>query len=226
MEAATLRCPSCGALASPDDASCTYCHASLATVACARCFGMMFVGAKHCSHCGAAASAAPVADGKCRDCPRCRSALQPSAVGTNVLGACGPCGGVWVDVATFEAICGDSERQAALLGAPPGGPTPTVPVRYVPCPECGKIMNRVNFARISGVVVDVCKPHGIWFDRDELRRVVEFIRRGGLMEERARELEELREERRRLAQQQALGDVGGSSRDRDGIDFLSLLMGS
>ena len=46
-------------------------------------------------------------------------------------------------------------------------------------------MNRVNFARCSGVIVDICKQHGTWFDRDELSRIVEFIHGGGLNASRA-----------------------------------------
>src|SRR3712207_7758487 len=29
-------------------------------------------------------------------------------------------------------------------------------VRYRPCPRCARIMNRVNFARRSGVILDIC----------------------------------------------------------------------
>lgn len=59
-------------------------------------------------------------------------------------------------------------------------------------------MNRINFARCSGVVVDICKGHGTWFDREELSRIVEFIRGGGVDAARAREKAGLEEERRRL----------------------------
>jgi Zn-finger nucleic acid-binding protein len=59
-------------------------------------------------------------------------------------------------------------------------------------------MNRINFARCSGVVVDVCRGHGTWFDRDELSRIVEFIRGGGLDAARSREKAALEEERRQL----------------------------
>lgn len=59
-------------------------------------------------------------------------------------------------------------------------------------------MNRVNFANCSHVVVDVCTQHGTWFDRDELRRIVEFIRAGGLEAARERQIAELEEQRRRL----------------------------
>jgi Zn-finger nucleic acid-binding protein len=91
---------------------------------------------------------------------------------------------------------------AALLPKEGAGGAESDKVRYVPCPECGQLMNRVNFARCSGVVVDVCKGHGTWFDRDELRRIVEFIRGGGLSVSREREKREVAEERRKLRQEQ------------------------
>jgi Zn-finger nucleic acid-binding protein len=59
-------------------------------------------------------------------------------------------------------------------------------------------MNRVNFARCSGIVVDVCKGHGTWFDRDELQQIVEFIRGGGLEAARAKEKQQLSVERQEL----------------------------
>jgi Zn-finger nucleic acid-binding protein len=41
-------------------------------------------------------------------------------------------------------------------------------------------MNRVNFGKRSGVIVDVCKEHGVWFDRGELTQAIEFVAKGGL----------------------------------------------
>jgi hypothetical protein len=64
-------------------------------------------------------------------------------------------------------------------------------------------MNRVNYARRSGVVLDVCKAHGLWFDRDELRRVLAFIAGGGLDRAREREMEDLKEARRAAVLAQA-----------------------
>jgi Zn-finger nucleic acid-binding protein len=61
-------------------------------------------------------------------------------------------------------------------------------------------MNRANFARCSGVIVDLCKKHGIWFDRDELSRIIEFINKGGLEVARSQEKIRLEEERRELQQ--------------------------
>ena len=169
----------------------------------------MFTGSRHCPGCGAQAERAEVQTTDARQCPRCRINLEAVAVGTISLRECARCGGLWMDAAAFERICADREQQAAVLGAPlaklanaAGSKEDSGHVRYVPCPECAQLMNRVNFARCSGVVVDVCKGHGTWFDRDELQRIIEFVRAGGLSVSRAREVEQLAEERRRLRQQQ------------------------
>jgi Zn-finger nucleic acid-binding protein len=55
-----------------------------------------------------------------------------------------------------------------------------VRVKYLRCPVCRGKMDRVNFARVSGVVVDVCADHGTWFDLNELHLIVDFIISGGL----------------------------------------------
>jgi hypothetical protein len=68
-------------------------------------------------------------------------------------------------------------------------------------------MNRMNFARLSGTVVDVCKGHGTFLDRGELHQVVRFILEGGFDRVRRVEREELIEEQRRLRDiQRALTD--------------------
>ena len=61
-------------------------------------------------------------------------------------------------------------------------------------------MNRINFARCSGVIVDVCKGHGSWFDASELREIIEFIRAGGLELSRQKEKREIEFERQQLKQ--------------------------
>jgi hypothetical protein len=59
-------------------------------------------------------------------------------------------------------------------------------------------MNRTNYGHISGVVLDVCKDHGLWFDKDKLREVLEFIEGGGLEKSHLRQIQD-EDERRRLA---------------------------
>jgi Zn-finger nucleic acid-binding protein len=143
--------------------------------------------------------------------------MESVAVGSASLRECARCEGLWVDVESFEQIISEREQQSVALGAasivpkPAGGAHEPSKVRYVPCPECNQLMNRVNFARCSGVVVDVCKGHGTWFDRDELQQIVAFIRGGGLEVSRQREKRDLEEERQRLRQEQLTANLHNRS---------------
>ena len=71
-------------------------------------------------------------------------------------------------------------------------------VHYLHCPACKKLMNRQAFGRVSGVVVDVCQSHGVWFDAGELTQVIQFVNKGGLERAREREVEERSERVRTL----------------------------
>jgi Zn-finger nucleic acid-binding protein len=210
---------------------------------------MMFIGNRHCPHCGAAASLATPAQLSVLKCPRCQIDMTAITLGQTAIRECEKCEGLWIEVPAFEKICADREQQAVVLGVALPAPVPKalaggapVKVRYCPCPQCGQLMNRVNFARCSGVIVDVCRGHGTWFDRDELREIVEFIRGGGLDLARQKEKHELELEREKLAAQQRVSapgaDVSVSFRSMhfysdderaDGVsaarDLLKLLLG-
>jgi Zn-finger nucleic acid-binding protein len=213
MQAETLNCPNCGAASSTDAPLCKFCNSRLATVACPKCFAMMFLGSKHCQRCGAAAATPEMREGEVRKCPRCQTNMPLVTIGTTTVRECERCLGLWLDVASFEKICADREQQSAVLGAaahaPDGGVHETNKVNYVPCPECSQLMNRLNFARCSGVIVDICKQHGTWFDRDELSRIVEFIHGGGLNMARAREKIDIAEQRERLRLEQLTASLQG-----------------
>ncbi len=202
MPAETLRCPSCGAAVSSQATRCEFCNTTLATVTCPSCFGMMFAGAKFCSHCGAKGNRSEIEGGEPRLCPRCQVALNNVTVGTTDLLECSRCEGIWVDVDTLEQISADREKQAFAASVPAALDQPLElekTIRYVPCPVCHELMNRVQFAQCSHVIVDVCKPHGTWFDKFELQRAVQFVRAGGLDRARAQQIEQLKDEQRRLA---------------------------
>ena len=123
-------------------------------------------------------------------------------IGDADLLECGGCHSTWVEAETFERLCSDRASQAALLHtapAPPEQPSaPTQAIRYRRCPRCSRMMNRINFGKISGTVVDVCKGHGTFLDREELHQIVRFIQGGGIDRARAAEREQLVEEQRRL----------------------------
>ena len=60
-------------------------------------------------------------------------------------------------------------------------------------------MNRTVFGKSSGVIVDVCKDHGTWFDARELTASIAFVERGGLAVVEKRERERKEEAARRAA---------------------------
>ena len=47
------------------------------------------------------------------------------------------------------------------------------------CPVCDGFMQRRNFRRSSGVIIDCCSRHGTWLDADELEQIAGFILSGG-----------------------------------------------
>ncbi len=198
-----MKCPMCGAPASPDATACEHCGAKLATATCPSCFGMVFVGSKFCSHCGAVIPDESQAAATTFECPRCKAAMGKLKLGIYDVVECTRCEGMWIDGAVLQQICNDAQKQEAVAGIPatvpaPGG-RPLEAIHYIPCPVCRTLMNRVNFGHCSGVVVDVCpQKHGTWFDKDELRRVVDFIHSGGLEKARFIQMENLKTEQARV----------------------------
>ncbi len=153
--------------------------------------------------------------------------LADELAGAAVLHECPSCRGVFLDNTSLQSILSrrgvlaPNERPAQFVdGTPPAlpergryldGTPPATPerghyldqVRYLPCPLCKELMNRVNFGRRSGVIVDVCAAHGTWFDAGELARAVNFVAKGGLLESRRMEAKEKRELARAAARLQA-----------------------
>ena len=228
-DAASLHCPNCGAPAAPGDQTCKYCHAALATVSCPACFALMFEGSAYCPHCGARRARAAGGPRTAR-CPSCPGKMGEVQVGDTALMECDRCHGMWIDAATFEHVCADREAQAAVLHQWSTPPAPaSIEVRYRKCVACGKIMNRINFGRVSGTVVDVCKGHGTFLDAGELHLIVSFIRQGGLERARQRQIEDLKDEQERLHAMQIRREAHPSvqfemtARTWTGADLMKLL---
>lgn len=173
--------------------SCTHCKAELLTVRCPQCFALQHTGGSVCGHCAATLGLEAHVGPMGIRCPRC---LDTELCGVRLdahdLGECTGCGGLFVEHEVLERAtrAADGRRGVRLRAvtasktAAPAAPK-TDASFYLPCPRCASTMNRKNFGRFSGVVVDVCQKHGVWLDRNEIERVIEFVESGGL--ERARE---------------------------------------
>lgn len=210
-QAGLLRCPHCGAGVGPTAPSCLHCNHALLLKACPRCLTRVFHGHEHCPTCGTVLSrpAAPAGHPVTADdsvhpsgpCPRCETGLAPRLVGDIVIDECGQCQGVFLDGLAIERIIEDRRqaRAEALLGELPPSRAPAIPPGgklYVKCPKCATIMNRRQFATGAGVIVDVCKKHGTFFDVGELPAIIKFVMHGGLEKAAHVDLEREREHAR------------------------------
>jgi Zn-finger nucleic acid-binding protein len=106
-------------------------------------------------------------------------------VGDVVIHECPDCEGVFLDENAIGLVVDDPEltRGPALLAALPRRPhsvTPADRKMYVKCPTCSGTMNRKLFSAGSGVVIDVCRQHGTFFDAGELPTIIDFVMKGGL----------------------------------------------
>jgi Zn-finger nucleic acid-binding protein len=159
-------------------------------------------------------------------CPRCLDIeLVGVVVGEHHVGECLRCTGLFVEHGAFERITRRAEHRAGIRLRPLApAPTTLETTTYLLCPRCQVHMTRRNFGERSGILVDVCARHGVWFDRDELARVVEFVDAGGLA--RLAERDRVAASIRRLYVDDRRADPGAmQSYDMVGAFLTSLLRG-
>ena len=168
---------------------------------------------KKCEHCGkrinVKSRTCPFCTGRIKDrivprkavCPRCEIRLKIHLThDREEYDICSRCGGLWLDRPEFHRATRKTNvyRRNTEEGEYLRGPS-RHPVRYISCVRCGQRMNRKNFARISGVIIDECRSHGVWLDAGELEKIRHFIADGGLERSQDREIEEVRTELKDLA---------------------------
>jgi len=166
---------------------------------------------RNCIHCGRKLPAE--SEGHREEklgCCGCGGPMTPRRLEETQFDECDRCGGLWLGPTTMASVRSEAEARARLraFDLMPGTSASSAPARkpagagsYRKCPVCARHMNRSNYARGAGVVVDVCKEHGSFFDRGELTRIFHFIEEGGLEKMRQREQEEQREAQRAVRRQ-------------------------
>lgn len=96
-------------------------------------------------------------------CPRCPS----STLSDGPFHECRQCEGVWITEASIEQHVGTLPAQGSVtceISKTRAG---------LKCAECGESMQPLDLMHEP---VDRCKQHGIWFDKHELRAVVERVK--------------------------------------------------
>jgi Zn-finger nucleic acid-binding protein len=133
-------------------------------------------------------------------CPRCKVPLETQVHDGEQYNFCPSCKGLWLDKSAFRHATRESDvyKNEDTNKAYLREPVRDNPV-YLPCVRCGKLMNRKNFARISGVIIDECGRHGVWLDPGELEKIRLFIADGGLEKSQDRAIEDTQNQLRELA---------------------------
>lgn len=220
-QAALLACPHCGAGVAPTASSCAHCEHHLLVKGCPRCLSRVFHGHKHCPECGSELSVVATTEATAeRTCPRCESALSPRLVADVVVDECMQCRGLFLDQVAVQRVITDRRqaRAEALLGALPSSiasdrPEKTSGKLYIKCPICKVVMNRKLFGAGAGVIIDVCRAHGTFFDVGELPVIITYVEQGGLEKAEKKEIERMREAAKRDTFNAALANArsAGSS---------------
>jgi Zn-finger nucleic acid-binding protein len=170
------------------------------TKACEHCKKQINIRYDTCPICGAQQS--EQVKSVSPECPRCFVPLKIHIVDGEEYDICPECGGMWLDRDEFYRATRERdvykkiEAKSEYRKAPIRGP-----VEYVSCVRCGKLMNRKNFGKISGVIIDRCNKHGVWLDAGELEKIQHFIADGGLDRSRDREITKNRQLIKELATQ-------------------------
>ena len=114
-------------------------------------------------------------------CPKCRCVLEENEYRGSMIDICPQCKGLWLDTDEFRFHT--SERDTFSDESIPRKyhkqPLPNQR-GYKKCVRCDGLMARKNFRKISGVLIDICRDHGVWLDAGELEQIRSFIANGGL----------------------------------------------
>lgn len=119
-------------------------------------------------------------------CPRCKINLDTMKLVINknfFIERCKNCLGIFFDPLELEdlltvAIEEDNKCAASRLGILTEVDKDKWPVKYLNCPVCKNLMLRKSYGNLSGVIIDWCKPHGIWLDGGELGTLLKWVRSG------------------------------------------------
>lgn len=191
LSAKALSCTNCGGAVGVEDEACPYCSARISeadrrqTTLCPGCFTRIEDDSKHCRSCALEIKPqhlAPLpAD---RDCPRCAGKLRVRSLGSVNVTECASCLGFWLTPEAFQGVTdtakrGGGETEQLVTGnqeqAREQAPDE---MRYIPCLKCGQLMQRRQYTenkRMSGVIIDMCRGHGVWLDHSEIESILDFL---------------------------------------------------
>lgn len=117
-------------------------------------------------------------------CPVCRAELSPSSSGSHIIDVCPQCGGIWFDSTELSDVAKDmiqndaaQDQKTAVAFQSRSKPADGEELKKF-CPRCGILTEVFNYCYDSNIFLDKCPScHGLWADRGELERVVQYLKR-------------------------------------------------
>ena len=140
-----------------------------------------------------------------RMCPECNIHLQTIALAMQPalqIEQCASCFGLFFDPGEVETLLETAVspvfniNQELLGNINKDRYQKDKPVKYLECPECLNMMNRVVFGHKSGVVIDQCRAHGVWLDGGEISHLLEWKKAGGQILHEKRQTERRQQKRK------------------------------
>jgi Zn-finger nucleic acid-binding protein len=112
------------------------------------------------------------------NCVSCDEPMVVLEVDEVEIDYCLECGGIWLDSGELGILLGDEDKVQRFLSE--AVPAPKKAEVYRKCPICLKKMTEIEIGKGDNkIYIDRCKQsHGLWFDRGELRDVLEFMNHG------------------------------------------------
>lgn len=112
-------------------------------------------------------------------CPQCKQPMLVYDLDGIEIDSCPNCGGSWLDAGEIEDLCHMAGVEPGPLSLALGRPGYGARPGARPCPRCRKPMLLFELASGGGLTLDRCPAgQGFWFDRGELRELVETFGAG------------------------------------------------
>lgn len=104
-------------------------------------------------------------------CPNCSTEMTSTSSRGLWVHACRPCGGIWLDTVSADFVRNKTNEEISRIVAEADARATVGPQgRVRPCPVCRHPLGAFQHGALQ---LDGCRAHGVFFDRSELRVMLE-----------------------------------------------------
>jgi len=166
-------------------------------------------------------------------CCGCQSEMVEVEHHGVLIDVCSGCDSIWFDNGELETILERAphpEQHISDVNPSSQGLDRTYRTSFIEpihssirsCPHCVKPMGQLNYKRLSGVVIDVCRFHGVFLDHLELEKLQDFAATGGLSQAKTRIKDEATQQEKKQRQSKNRRKLQANRSVRRGSNFDGL----